>query len=107
MGSPFNIVLYANDSVKANALAAQCFQLVDSLNNIYSDYLPTSELNKLSATAGNGGTPVPVSPAMLNILLRSKEAYEKSSGTFDITIGPLISFGGRQEKSIHFRRILL
>ena len=100
MGSPFNIVLYANDSVKASALAAQCFQLVDSLNNIFSDYLPASELNKISATAGNGGTPVPVSPAMLDILLRSKEAYKKSSGTFDITIGPLIKLW-RQARKEH------
>ncbi len=99
MGSPFNIIFYADDSAKANILAAQCFRLIDSLNNIFSDYLPNSELSQISATAGKYTTPVPVSPPMLDILLRSKEAYEKSSGTFDITIGPLIKLWRQARKT--------
>jgi thiamine biosynthesis lipoprotein len=102
MGSPFNIIFYADDSAKANTLAAQSFQLIDSLNNIFSDYLPNSELSQLSATAGKTNTPVPVSPLMLDILLRSKEAYEKSSGTFDITIGPLIKLWRQARKAQTF-----
>jgi len=98
MGSPFNIIFYANDSVKATALAAQSFQLIDSLNDVFSDYIPNSELSKLSATAGKNNTLVPVSPAMMDILLRSKEAYEKSSGAFDITIGPLIKLWRQARK---------
>ncbi|MGN6617927.1 MAG: hypothetical protein ACTHJ5_12200, partial [Ilyomonas sp.] len=39
MGSPFVITIYTNDSVKAAAIAAKAFQLVDSLNNILSDYI--------------------------------------------------------------------
>ena len=101
MGSPFNIIFYANDSVTANAIAAQCFQLVDSLNAIFSDYLSHSELSQLSATAGNA-TPVAVSPAMLDILLRSKKAYQKSNGAFDITIGSLIKLWRQARKSNTF-----
>ncbi|TKK71550.1 FAD:protein FMN transferase [Ilyomonas limi] len=101
MGSPFNIIFYANDSAHANTLAEQCFQLVDSCNAIFSDYLPSSELNQLSATAGNS-TPVAVSPAMLDILLRSKEAYQKSGGTFDITIGPLVKLWRQARKNNTF-----
>ena len=89
MGSPFNIIFYSNDSLQANTIAMQCFQLVDSLVIIYSDYLDSSELNKLCATAGKTNKPVTVSPALFDILLLSKTAYEKSDGTFDITLGPL------------------
>jgi len=101
MGSPFNLIFYANDSTRANVLAAKCFQLVDSLNVIFSDYLPTSELSKLSATAGKESKPVPVSPAMMDILLRSKKAYQQSNGAFDVTIGPLIKVWrqARKEKT--------
>lgn len=88
MGSPFHLIFYAKDSLQANRVANECFSLVDSLNNIYSDYLPTSELNLLSASAGSGVF-MPVSPALYDILLLADEAWKKSKGRFDITIGPI------------------
>lgn len=88
MGSPFGIILYASDSAKANTTAKQAFALVDSLNTIFSDYLDSSELNKLSATAGTDSF-VYVSPLLYQIISDSKKAWRKSNGAFDITIGPL------------------
>ncbi|MDQ3277485.1 MAG: FAD:protein FMN transferase [Bacteroidota bacterium] len=87
MGSPFHLVFYA-DSSKAQKLAADAFGLVDSLNQIFSDYLPDSELNRLSRTAGSG-TRFPVSNHLYAVLLQSQEAAQKSKGAFDVTIGPL------------------
>lgn len=89
MGSPFNIIFYSGDSLQANAIAMQCFQLVDSLVMIYSDYIDSSELNQLCAKAGTPKNSVIVSPALFDILWISKTAYEKSEGTFDITLGPV------------------
>jgi len=88
MGSLFNIILYVEDSTQANQLAFNSFLLVDSLNHIFSDYEPESELNKLSASSGSGTWFKP-SPVLWQILLQSKTAFEKSGGAFDITIGPL------------------
>src|SRR5258708_35694591 len=88
MGSPFNIILYSDDSVKASRISNQCFGLVDSLVTIFSDYIDDSELNKLCASAGTNA-PFKCSPALFEILLLSKRAYEKSNGSFDITLGPL------------------
>jgi thiamine biosynthesis lipoprotein len=76
----------------------QCFQLVDSFVNIYSDYLDSSELNKLCAKAGKTNSPVIVSPALFDILLQSKIAYEKSDGTFDITLGPVTKLWRKARK---------
>lgn len=89
MGSPFTIILYANDSTRAAFLAEQSFQLVDSLVNIFSDYIDSSELNRLCAAAGTDKKPMVISPALFEILILSKYAYEKSGGTFDITLGPV------------------
>ncbi|TAD83212.1 MAG: FAD:protein FMN transferase [Bacteroidetes bacterium] len=89
MGAPFTIVFYAADSVSANQLARQCYRKVDSFVLIFSDYVDSSELCRLSAAAGKGLGPIPVSQALLDILLLSKTAFEKSGGAFDITIGPL------------------
>lgn len=88
MGSPFNIVFYANDSASATNIANACFNLVDSFVNIYSDYLPNSELNQLCAQAGNS-IPVKVSPALFDILMLSAHANKVSGGCFDITISPV------------------
>ncbi|MEP6947832.1 MAG: FAD:protein FMN transferase [Ginsengibacter sp.] len=102
MGSPFNIIFYSADSLQASSIATQCFQLVDSFVFIYSDYLDSSELNKLCATAGKTNDPVTVSPALFDILLLSRTAYEKSDGTFDITLGPLTKLWRKARKGNTF-----
>ena len=89
MGAPFTVVFYSNDSVQAARVAKRCFIIVDSFNFIFSDYIDTSELSKLNATAGISGQATRVSPALYDILLKSKKAYELSEGAFDITMGPL------------------
>ena len=89
MGAPFTIVFYSKDSVQAVSIAKRCFVLVDSFNFIFSDYIDTSELSYLSKTAGENSIPVKLSPALYDILIQSKKAYELSEGAFDITMGPL------------------
>ncbi|ULQ54184.1 FAD:protein FMN transferase [Flavihumibacter fluvii] len=89
MGSPFNIILYAEDSTSAATIANNCYNLTDSLVNIFSDYIDSSELNRLCANAGNFHQPFAASPALFDILSLSKSAYEYSKGSFDITLGPI------------------
>ncbi len=89
MGSPFNLILVSEDSTKAKNLANASFALIDSFSHIYSDYDSTSELSKLSLHAGNGFQFC--SPALWDILLQSKRAFENSFHAFDISIGPLSS----------------
>ncbi|MEO8764667.1 MAG: FAD:protein FMN transferase [Ginsengibacter sp.] len=98
MGSPFNIIFYYGDSLQANAIAKECFALVDSFVTIYSDYLDSSELNRLCAKAGTADNSSTVSPPLFDILLISKMAYEKSEGTFDITLGPLTKMWRKARK---------
>ncbi len=102
MGSPFNIVFYHSDSMQAVNLARQCFNLVDSFVFIFSDYIDSSELSKLSASSAANAKPVDVSPALLEILVVSKIAFEKSEGAFDITLGPLIKFWRKARKAKEF-----
>jgi FAD:protein FMN transferase len=102
MGSPFSIIFYSNDSMQATLLAKQCFNLVDSFVFIFSDYIDSSELSKLSASAGVHEMPVHVSPALFELLLLSKNAFDKSESAFDITIGPLSKFWRKYRKAKQF-----
>ena len=90
MGSPFTVIFYSTDSLRAASLAKQCFKLVDSFNLIFSDYTDTSELGKLNASAGMNTEPTEVSPALYELLILSKQAFEKSHGSFDITMGAVV-----------------
>jgi thiamine biosynthesis lipoprotein len=101
MGAPFTIILYADDSVKASIIAKQCFELVDNFVTVYSDYIDSSDLNKLCATAGTNRA-VSVSPALFTILMLSKKAYELSDATFDITLGPLTRLWRKARKEKMF-----
>lgn len=102
MGSPFTIILYAADSTQAVMVTEKCFQLVDSLAFIFSDYIDSSELNRLCARAGNPSLAMTLSVPLFDILLASKNAFEKSRGTFDITLGPVTRLWRRARKENKF-----
>lgn len=87
MGSPLNVIFYYSDSATAVQYAKECFLIVDSLNNIFSDYNTTSEIGKLALQTT--GKEQKVSTELLQMILQSKQAWKKSSKTFDITIGQL------------------
>ena len=100
MGSPFHIIIVSTDSIKANRLARNCFQLVDSLNHIFSNYDSSSELSKINASAGL--LPYKMSPAMLDLVLKAEQAFIQSIGAYDISIGPLSSLWRNARKSKAF-----
>ncbi len=102
MGSPFTIIFYTTDSAKAGIIASLCYQRVDSLVNIFSDYIDSSELNRLCASANDAHKNFIVSPALFDILWLSKSAYEKSKGSFDITLGPVTRLWRKARKEHRF-----
>jgi FAD:protein FMN transferase len=107
MGSPLNITLYANDSVKALQIASEAYKIADSLNLIYSDYLENSELNLLSKKAGTNEF-TKVSPALWHILNLSIKASKQSKGAYDITVGSIVKLWrkARKEKVLPEKNIL-
>jgi FAD:protein FMN transferase len=87
MGSPFNLIFYHADSTAANAIAKECFSIVDSLNNIFSDYSSNSEVGRLAQQPTVHD--YEVSTELYNMIWKSKMAWRASAGAFDITIGAL------------------
>lgn len=98
MGSPFNIIFYHTDSSQAVEISKICFSIIDSLNNIFSDYSQESEISLLTENAYL--EPQPVSDELLYILTESKNAWNKSGKVFDISMGALTSLwrNARKEK---------
>ena len=101
MGSPFQLIFFAPDSAVANRLADESFQLVDWYNDIFSDYSDSSELNLLCATAGKDSF-VQVSDPLFEVFMISRQAWKKTNGNFDITIGTLSRVWRRARREKRF-----
>jgi thiamine biosynthesis lipoprotein len=89
MGVQCRITLYASDESNAEAAAAEAFREVSRLEQIMSDYRPSSEVSKLCARAGEG--PVQVSQELFEVLEVSRRVSKASGGAFDVTVGPLVA----------------
>ncbi|MCU0448233.1 MAG: FAD:protein FMN transferase [Bernardetiaceae bacterium] len=98
MGTRFRLVLYAPDSLRARAAARAVFARIDTLNQVLSDYLETSELNQLSATAGQGRA-VAVSPDLWQVLSQAQAVSRATHGAFDLTVGPLVQLWRRATRT--------
>ncbi len=98
MGSPFTVTICADDSIKAAAAANAAFKKADTLNSILSDYIDSSEINRLSATSGQGRY-VHVSAVLYDIINISMQAAKLSNGSYDITIGPVVRLWRQARKS--------
>lgn len=89
MGTVFTLIFYTEkDSAAASAIATNVFARVDTLNAIFSDYIPDSELNRLSDKAGTGDK-VKISNELWNIMRLANKYSKASSGNFDITVGAI------------------
>lgn len=88
MGTQFNVIFYAPDSLTAHRVNTAVSARMDSLNQIMSDYMDGSEINRLSQTAGSGKW-VPVSVELFEVLQKAQTIARLSNGRFDPTVGPL------------------
>lgn len=88
MGTQFTVIEYAPDSLKAAKAYGLVSARMDTLNQIMSDYLDGSEINRLSETSGSGQW-VRVSEPLFDVLRKGVLIAHSSRGRFDPTIGPL------------------
>jgi FAD:protein FMN transferase len=101
MGTLFQVILYAKDTLQGKAIAQELFDRIDTLNAIFSDYVENSEINRLSASAGTGQK-VKVSPEMWHLIAVSQKVSKKSEGAFDLSIGPLSKLWRRAFRQSQF-----
>ncbi|WP_157831488.1 FAD:protein FMN transferase [Confluentibacter flavum] len=87
MGTQIGLVFYDKDHKNADFLAKLVFKRIDELNRIFSNYLIDSEINRLSETPYEN---VKVSKDLFRLLFISSVYSQKTFGSFDVTLGPLI-----------------
>ncbi|MDP7455141.1 MAG: FAD:protein FMN transferase [Gammaproteobacteria bacterium] len=74
-------------------LAAEVAQILRRLDlELFSTYAGQSELSRLNRS--EIGTPVPVAPELIEVMLLADDIHSLSGGAFDVTVGSLVSLWG-------------
>ena len=88
MGTLVSITVFAPDAARARVAFRAGFDRVRQLNETLSDYLPDSELSRVTREAVR--RPVPLSADLFAVLKASHRLSVATGGAFDVTQGPVI-----------------
>ncbi|MGH7948153.1 MAG: FAD:protein FMN transferase [Candidatus Binataceae bacterium] len=89
MGTVLEATIYAPDRASADALLETAFAEASRLDAMMTTYDDASALMRLNRAAGEGAQRVP--PELAELLAASVAYSRLTRGTFDVTVGPLVS----------------
>ncbi len=92
MGSSYSVVVYGPDGVKLQQAVDAAFEEVHRLDDLLSNYKPSSEWSEVNRNAA--GRPVRVSPEVFRLISACMDYSRRTEGAFDITVGPLMKLWG-------------
>jgi FAD:protein FMN transferase len=92
MGTEYTIELYAKDAAAADHAMQQAFDEIDRIDDLLSNYKPSSELSRINRDALK--SPITTDPETFEFLQQSMDWSRASDGAFDITVGPLLRIWG-------------
>lgn len=92
MGGSFSIIAYGADRVKLTAATNAAAEEIQRLEELMSNYIPTSEWSILNRDAAK--SPVRVSRETFDLIRACVDYSKASGGAFDITVGPLMKVWG-------------
>src|SRR5438128_1434923 len=88
MATRFEFVLTGANAAQLRGAGEEAFDEIERIESRLSLYRPGSEIAQMNARAAN--EPVRVSPEIFTLLVRARELFELSGGTFDPTVAPLV-----------------
>ena len=92
MACRFEIVFNAGEVPDATAIAVDCLDLVDEIEDRITVYRDTSQLAHLNAAAADGWQPVEAD--LFALLLQARELHDRTAGAFDMAAGSLVRTWG-------------
>ncbi|MEK7486049.1 MAG: FAD:protein FMN transferase [Planctomycetota bacterium] len=97
MGTFLEITLYTSQAEAAEKAFKSAFEEVARLEQIFTTYRSDSEISLLNRNAWENSQTL--SPDAMTLILISKEWHEKTKGSFDITIFPLVQLWSLAQKN--------
>jgi thiamine biosynthesis lipoprotein len=101
MATRFELLIWdEKDPARLRAAGEEALAEIVRAEERLSRFRPTSEVAWVNA--GAGGAPVPVSPAVFDLVVQSVELARLTEGAFDPTVGPLLlAWGLRGSPTAH------
>ncbi len=99
MGSTYTVVLYGTDRLAMEAAADAALDEARRLDDLLSNYKPTSEWSRVNQHAAEG--PVRISEELFQLFAACLEYSRESEGAFDISVGPLMKVWGFYKDTGH------
>lgn len=93
MGTALEITLHGDDRAALSRARDAVFAEVHRLDALLSNWREDSDVSRLNRNAGAG--PEQVDPAVADLLSTSARYTELTRGSFDVTVGPLVSLWTR------------
>jgi len=88
MGTLVSITAVGRTADEANTAIMAGFEEVKRLEQLLSTWIPTSELSRVNAAAGQ--TAIRVSPETMTVVRKSLQVAEMTDGAFNVAIGPAV-----------------
>ena len=83
LGSPFEITVIATDSIQGNEFATMAIDEVKRIENLISDWIPTTQISKVNQNSGI--QPVKVDNEVYELVERAIKVSKLTNGAFDIS----------------------
>ncbi|MCW1148755.1 FAD:protein FMN transferase [Flavobacterium lacisediminis] len=83
LGSPFEITVVAKDSIQGNLFSDLAIAEVKRIENLISDWIPSSQISKVNQNAGV--SPIKVDKEVYDLVDRATKISKLTSGAFDIS----------------------
>nr|WP_315154140.1 FAD:protein FMN transferase [uncultured Flavobacterium sp.] len=83
LGSPFEMTVVAKDTVQANIYIDMAVAEVKRIENLISDWIPTTQISQVSKNSGI--QPVKVDKEVYDLVQRALKIAQLTSGAFDIS----------------------
>lgn len=83
LGSPFEMTVVAKDTIQANIYIDMAVAEVKRIENLISDWIPTTQISQVSKNAGI--QPVKVDKEVYDLVQRALKISQLTSGAFDIS----------------------
>jgi thiamine biosynthesis lipoprotein len=83
LGSPFEMTVVATDTVQGNQYINQAINEVKRIENLISDWIPTTQISKVNQNAGIA--PVKVEKEVFELIVRANKISKLTNGAFDIS----------------------
>jgi thiamine biosynthesis lipoprotein len=83
LGSPFEITVVANDTIQANVFIDEAINEVKRIENLISDWIPTTQISEINRNAGI--KEVKVDEEVFDLLERAIKVSKLTNGAFDIS----------------------